>query len=320
MFSSPKSATRGGIPVASIAGTAPIATPHFLQKTVDNVMVGLGLSKPPNVDLTLEQQQALALLDKGQQDLMDRQNKVRAAMGKKLAINKNDKCVVENHELGIILLQRSSLVNFAINILNQKQTLETRRMDGKMLGILGRGNAEIKRETQRIQKEVDASTISDDLSEVLTEGIEDQIEMNNALAGVSISTDDMLSTVQVADSNNPDGVGSIGDIVAREFEEMRSQAAATAEQSSLELREQMPTTHTLPNLVRPTQQQQQQQSNLTPLSGGRQAFPASAMMANPSYASSSSMTSSTPSTSSARTSPFSQSQAHAFSAEDDWLA
>lgn len=318
MFSSPKSTTRGGIPVTSITGAATIATPLATPNLIDRLLLDFGLRKQPNIELTVEQQQALARLDTLQQKLSERETKAKAIAAKKLTINRNDKCLVEAHELGNIKLQRAQLVTYATSIMRQRQTIESRRIDGEMLGILGRGNAEIKRETQRIQTEVDASTISDDLDELLTEGLEDQIGIHSALAGVSLNTDDILSSVQVSDSGNPDGVGSIGDIVARDLDELRSQVAANAEQSSLELREQMPAIHTLPSLIRTAQQQ----SSAPPLSGGRQAFPASAMLVNPSYASSPSMVSNTlPSSSSAaRTSPYSQSQTHAFSAEDDWLA
>lgn len=257
MFSSPTISGGGmnirtgyGSPVATTSVMAPPAMGRANMTVaqaspLDSFLKKIGIKKSPEVPISVSQQDALLVLQQKSDEYDRIEQAVKLDVAKRTAVNPNDPCVLEAAKLRNIKMQRSRLSMYGNTILKQQQTIDMRRLDADMMAVLGRGNAEIRRENDRVQSQVDASAVSDDLDDLLGEAVDDQLNIYDALNNADSATDDRLSDVRIMDTSSADGFGTIGDVVSRELDEIRAQASAQRESEALQLREELPATHVL---------------------------------------------------------------------------
>jgi hypothetical protein len=203
--------------------------------TLKSVFLRLGISKPEPADLSTEQHQALTRLEAAQNRLDETEQQIKRRMATTLQTNPKAALTRERAELQQLKLDRAKNDEYIKAIVTQRSHIERRRNDAQVLGVLSRGNVELKRETQAAQDAHDISDITGDFDDLINEGVEDQVDILEGFANVD--TTSRLEDVTIQTTNGPMSMGSEID---QEIEEMRRQALAESEFQALEVREALP--------------------------------------------------------------------------------
>lgn len=210
---------------------------------VGTLLEKIGIQKGKVVDFTTEQQQAIEETAKECQGLEEETQRIKQSIVAEMRKNpKRTSFPQEKARLEQIALEKGSLEGFIRTLVVQQSQIKQTRKKTSVLGVVSRGNQELKAETARAKDMADASSILDDTDELLNEAIEDQIEIYQSLNTMG-TIGESIGSVSVGD-----GEATIGDAVTDVIASLRLEVQAEQEASALEARETFPSMKSLPTL------------------------------------------------------------------------